>query len=303
MEMIGNIMIDDSCYLGKDLYSDGSIEDEMLEIAKSYSEEEFNKIIAERKSWPILYHFSHIRGNIILGLDISKKDKVLEIGSGCGAITGILANKASFVDAIELSMKRTKINAYRHKNFENIKIRVGNFQDVEKTLEEKYDLITLIGVFEYASGYINGEKPYEEFLKIIKKHLAPNGRIVIAIENKYGLKYWAGCREDHTGNLFESIEGYTKNSGVRTFSKNEIIEIVSSSGLNNIEFYYPYPDYKFPTDIYSDEYLPECGTLVNNMRNYDRSRISLFDEASVYDGIISNNMFDFFSNSFLIICS
>lgn len=303
MEMIGNIVIDDSCYSGNDLYSDGSVEDEMLEIAMQYDESQFNRVIVERKSWPILYHFSHIRANIISGLDISKKDKVLEIGAGCGAVTGALAHRAAFVDAIELSMKRTKINAYRHKNLDNIKIRVGNFQDIEKKLEEKYDMITLIGVFEYATEYIEGENPYEKFLKIIKKHLAPNGRIIIAIENKYGLKYWAGCREDHTGNLFESIEGYAADAGVRTFSKSELTEIIKSAGMAGMEFYYPYPDYKFPTDIYSDEYLPECGALVNNFRNYDRSRITLFDEAAAYDGIISNGLFPFFSNSFLVICS
>ena len=50
-------MLDDTYYPGKDLYTDGAIEDEMLEIARTYPEEEWNQVIAERKSWPILYHF------------------------------------------------------------------------------------------------------------------------------------------------------------------------------------------------------------------------------------------------------
>ena len=32
---------------------------------------------------------------------------------------------------------------------DNLKILVGNFQEIEKNLTEKYDYITLIGVFEY----------------------------------------------------------------------------------------------------------------------------------------------------------
>lgn len=299
---IGKIIIDDTLYPGTDLYSDGPIEDEMLEIAQNYGEEEYNRIITERQSWPILYHFSNVRENIIEGLDISKKHEVLEIGAGCGAITGVLARKAKHVDAIELSLKRTKINAYRHKNFDNIKISVGNFQDIEKSIKKKYDFITLIGVLEYAQGYISENNPYESFLSKIKEHLTDDGKLIIAIENKFGLKYWAGCREDHTGKMFEGIEGYASASKVRTFGKNELIKILTDAGFNEWEFYYPYPDYKFPTDIYSDKYLPSKGTLSNNMRNYDQPRMELFDETLAYDELIKNDMFPFFSNSFLIVC-
>ena len=55
------------------------------------------------------------------------------------------------------------------------------------------------------------------------KHLAPGGKIVIAIENRLGLKYWAGCAEDHVGKYFEGLEGYHNTKGVRTYSKKERI--------------------------------------------------------------------------------
>ncbi len=64
---------------------------------------------------------------------------------------------------------------------------MGNFQEIEKTLEDKFDYIMLIGVFEYGSSYLQGTNPYFRFLEIIKSHLAKEGKIVIAIENKYGL--------------------------------------------------------------------------------------------------------------------
>ena len=69
-----------------------------------------------------------------------------------------------------------------------MKIMVGNFQDVESSLTEKYDYITLIGVFEYSQGYIGTAQPYVEMLRRIARHLALGGRIVIAIENRLGLK-------------------------------------------------------------------------------------------------------------------
>ena len=146
MEKIGQVLLDDTLYPGKDLYTDGAIEDEMLEIARNYREEEWNQVIAERASWPILYHFSHIRENILSWLPFTGEENVLEIGSGCGAVTGALCKKAKQVTCIELSKKRSHINAWRHRNCDNLKILMGNFQDVEKTLTEKYDYITLIGV-------------------------------------------------------------------------------------------------------------------------------------------------------------
>lgn len=52
-------MLDDTYYPGKDLYTDGAIEDEMLEIARTYPEEEWNQVIsrAQKLADPgIIFH-------------------------------------------------------------------------------------------------------------------------------------------------------------------------------------------------------------------------------------------------------
>ena len=49
LEKIGNVELDYTYYPGEDLYSDGPIEEVILEIAKNYREEELNQVIAERK--------------------------------------------------------------------------------------------------------------------------------------------------------------------------------------------------------------------------------------------------------------
>ena len=87
-EKIGNVVLDLSYYSGEDIYTDGDIEDEMLDIAINHTAEDFPEIIVQKKSWPIFYHFSRFRSNIVDWIPFKKTDKVLEIGSGCGAITG-----------------------------------------------------------------------------------------------------------------------------------------------------------------------------------------------------------------------
>ena len=42
-EKIGKVILDTTCYPGKDLYSDGAIEDEMLAISRDFAPEEFNR--------------------------------------------------------------------------------------------------------------------------------------------------------------------------------------------------------------------------------------------------------------------
>lgn len=300
-EYIGNVELNYSNYQGKDLYSDGEVEDELLEIVKTYDSTKYSKIIEERNKWPIFYHLSHIRTNIIEWIPITKEDKILEVGAGCGAITGILADKAKQVTCIELSKKRSLINAYRHKEKDNINILIGNFEDIEPTLTEQYDYITLIGVYEYAESYIHTKQPYIDFLKTMQNHLKENGKLIIAIENKLGLKYWAGCKEDHVGLYYEGLEGYTRTHGIKTFSKKELEILLNQGGFNQYIFYYPYPDYKFPMTIYSDDRLPQVGELIYNLRNFDQDRIVNFDESKVFDTLINNNLFPIFSNSYLII--
>lgn len=293
-----DIKLDLTYYKGEDLYTEGSIEDDLLKIVKKYNPSEFDNVIQKSKSWPLLYHLSASRGNIVNWYPFSGSETVLEVGAGCGAISGVLAKNTKELTCVDLSKKRSEINEARN-HYDNMKIFVGNWEDVEPNLPCDFDIITFIGVLEYAASYMNSDKPFHEMLLKASKHLSDKGKILIAIENRLGLKYWAGCKEDHVAKFFEGIEGYPNTDSVRTFSKKEMMMLLDECNLS-YKFYYPYPDYKFMTDIYSDEYLPSLGALSNNMRNFDQDRIMLFDEERVFDTLISNDLFPQFSNSFFI---
>ena len=301
IEKIGKIKLDYSKYPGEDFYCDGAVEDELLDIVKNLSPVEYAGVIEERGSWPILYHLSPLRENIVDWIPMNADDKVLEVGSGCGAITGALARKAGSVTCVDLSKKRSLINAYRHSECDNVTIHVGNFKDIEPELPYDFNYICLIGVFEYGQSYIGGETPFRDFLSILMPHLAEGGRIIIAIENKYGMKYFAGCKEDHLGTWFSGIENYADGGSVRTFSRRGLEKIFRSCGVKETCFYYPYPDYKFMTTLYSDAYLPGKGELSNNKRNFDRDRMLLFDEKNAFDGVVEDGLFPVFSNSFVAV--
>ena len=118
-EKKGKVVLDYTHYSGKDYYSDGKVEDELLQISEKYAPVEFQQVIEERADWPTLYHLSSARENIVRWLPITSHDKVLEVGAGCGAVTGALTALAGEVVSCDLSKKRSLINANRHSDAEN----------------------------------------------------------------------------------------------------------------------------------------------------------------------------------------
>ena len=172
-------------YTCDDQYSDGDIENLLLQIIAENKPEDYTKAIANNYSWPIYYHLTRTRRNLLNWYDFEPESDVLEIGCGFGALTGLLCDKCKSVTAVELSQRRALGALLRCREKENLEIIVGNLNDIE--FSKKYDYITLIGVLEYQGRFTDSDNPYRDFLAKIRKLLKPNGKLLIAIENQYGL--------------------------------------------------------------------------------------------------------------------
>lgn len=277
-------------YDEKDIYNDGDIENELLDI---YGNE---KEITENKNG-FFFYTSSIRENIINWYPFKSDSTVLEVGAGLGCVTSALCDKCKKVVSVEGSKRRAEVIAARHKNRKNLDIYCGNLNDM--TFKEKFDHIVLIGVFEYAKIFCNTKNPFIDFLNNLKKLLKPDGKILIAIENRYGIKYWAGLSEDHFKNPYVGIEGYDNGKNAQTFGKKELEILFESVKLKN-KFYYVFPDYKMPEVVFTDNYLPsvKSSKLLSSFNYY--SDDSLFSINEALKGIILNDKIDFFANSFLI---
>lgn len=290
-------------YRGNDEYSEGDIEDKIINLIKDNQEKDYHRVICENFNWSVYYHLINLRQNILNWYPFDADGDVLEIGCGMGAITKVLCDRCKSVTAVEMSKRRATATLLRCKEKENLEVIVGNLNDIE--FDKKYDYITLIGVLEYQGSYTNTEDPYGDFLKKIKTLLKPQGRLLIAIENQYGLKYWCGAKEDHTGVPFDGMNQYElTDSKTRTFSKEALDNLIKRCGYKNTYFYYPMPDYKIPTVVYSQDYLPQDANMFNTSFYYIPGNETLIArENEIYKDIIENNVFEFFSNSFLVECS
>lgn len=287
------VVFDQECYTGIDQYSDGDIENTILSIVeKGQNWKEMKDI-----PYPVLYHLSEERENILSWYPFRENCRILEVGSGCGAITGLLCRRGKEVVSVELSKRRGWINYTRNKSCENLTIRIGNLNDMH--FDEPFDYVVLNGVFEYAASFTDGEHPYETFLNHIKSYCKRDGHILVAIENRLGLKYFSGAAEDHTNVHFLGLNEYEGNNTVRTFSRSEMKEIAARCGIAYADFYYPYPDYKFPAEIYTDATINEKG-YGRPYANLSGDRCFVFNEFKMAKTLREEHVMGSFANSFLV---
>ena len=295
---------------GEFSYSDGvEVEERLLStVANAEDRSTFSQELAESIcDWPTEYYFSRFRHCLVRPLELHSGDRVLELGCGCGAITRYLGEIGAQVVAVEGSLARARVAAERCRDLTNVQVVVDDLLSFET--DERFDCILLIGVLEYAALFSGREKPFEHYLQAVTRFLAPGGRVVIAIENKVGLKYFNGCGEDHIGVPFFGVQDLYGTRTARTFGRRELISLLSASGLSQVRFYYPFPDYKLPSVVLSEDALTDPGFDAVDLlarchaRDYTGSPYRGFDEALAFSVLHTNGLVADLSNSFLIVAT
>ncbi|RYZ88253.1 MAG: class I SAM-dependent methyltransferase, partial [Proteobacteria bacterium] len=234
-------------------YNDGDeVEDSIARIIQTSKDVSLYSLDLKQHctDWPTLYHLSAIRSNILRPFESSLKGRVLEIGGGCGAITRYLGESGGEILTLEGSVRRAGIARSRTRDLSNVEVLAESFESFEWS--EKFDVVTLIGVLEYANIFMDGSEPALELLKKVRSLLAPSGLLIIAIENQLGLKYLAGAPEDHVGIPMFGVEGRYKPGRVQTYGKEVLGRLLQRAGFKTQDFLNPLPDYKFPTSIVTE---------------------------------------------------
>lgn len=289
-------------------YSDGTKEeDKVFNILKEtkdkslYSEELHSAIT----DWVTEYHFSQARHNLLRHINIKKSDNILELGAGCGAITRQLGETGAKVLAIEGSLKRAKCLALRTSDLPNVKNICSDFQRID--WDKEFDIVTLIGVLEYTPMYFKENTPFITCLNLVKKVLKPDGKLILAIENQLGLKYFMGYSEDHYGKPYIGIQNLYPSKNAKTLGRYKLKNLLKKCGFKSIEFQYPFPDYKIPSVILTqkafevNKFAPEEIIAQLKSRDYLSNFSSPYVENLVWENLAQNHLIPELSNSFLVI--
>ena len=257
--------------------------------------------------WPSLYHLSGTRANILRPFENVLKGDVLEIGAGCGAITRYLGECGANVLALEGSPRRAAIARSRTRDLENVTVLAEKFDEFQ--CDHQFDVITLIGVLEYANLFTSGENPARAMLERVRALLKPNGKLIIAIENQLGLKYFAGAPEDHLGQPMYGIEGRYRADQPQTFGRKVLKDMLKQAGFAASEFLTPFPDYKLPVSIiteegYSNRKFDAAAFAWQSVRRDPQlPPISNFSLELVWPTVFDNQLALDLANSFLVVAS
>lgn len=268
---------------------------ENTNIQKNYEEQFLNNITDKE-----LYHLSTQSQNILNWYPFSKEMKVLEIGGGLGELTGILCDRVTKVVTIETDLENARLLAKRHQNRENLEVIVGNFEKIR--LDEKFDIITLIGIIPKINQLMNKQVKLIECIKHLEQFLKNDGKFLIAVDNKFGLRYFSGHPENIFNKKFESLIGYNDYpEKIETFTKTSLEKMLKNIGYNT-NFYYPLPDYKLPNVIFTDKELAKYNSVDKYVPYPTSKSDTIFNEIDVFREILKtdSNMFPFFANSFLV---
>lgn len=267
------------------------------EIITKYDESDWLNEAVKENTWDALYHISPMRADVIGWYPFQTGKKALEIGAGCGAITQLLIAKKLEVTAIESDAEKLEI---LKKRFNGGQIRP--FHSLREIVtEDQFDYILVIGTM---SDYLNaGESERQvlgDFFDFLKKHLSDSGVIFLAENNPIGLRYLAGAKPREGYAYYESVEGYPRGNAI-SYPKKELTDAIALGGLKVKKCYYPYPDYCFTNELFSDEVLPQEGGLIRNNQTFYDDRLITFDETKAFSQVVKAGAFSELSNSFLFL--
>lgn len=209
--------------------------------------------------------------NILNWYPFNKTQKVLEVGNKSEELTKFLIDKCSSIQ------------------------KISKIEELEN-IDAKFNIIILIGINE------NEKINLKNLVRRLEGFLEMDGRILLAVDNKFGLRFWAGNPENILEKKFTSLLGYNNEyEKIETYTKRYIETQLNEIGYKT-RFYYPLPDYRRPNVIFSDDALPEYNSIDKYNPYYTGKSDILFNEIDVFREILKTDkdMFTFFANSFLV---
>ncbi|MBP3927316.1 MAG: methyltransferase domain-containing protein [Clostridium sp.] len=252
------------------------LDKEILALVEKYGNNT-RQALKENKKLPYLYALAKLRENVLEWYDFRKEGNLLQIGADYGALTGLFLKRVSEVTVLDDSEDSLEIVKRRYQavpGADKLICLCGTASELTDGEKEKklYDYIACIGTLR------TGET-VESQLEAAKALLAPGGVLLLAVGNRFGLKYFAGAEREGVSMTRRELEAL----------------------LPGGRFYYPVPDYRIATEIYSDDYLPKKGDLTGILPVYDFPRYTSMEMGSAYDAVCEDGQFQQFSNSFLVI--
>jgi SAM-dependent methyltransferase len=304
-------------------YSDTDAQEER-ETLDELRDQRWEDVVARRfaEKHPWLYSIITDRGrSLFLNFLPLKQDGIfLDVGSGWGQVAIPLSRQGE-VFCLDVTIPRLKIlKEIASQEQRTLNYICGNYRTFPFD-NNQFDAVIFNGTLEWiALGMVvkTIRKVQQEALLKTFNILKPGGYVYIGIENALGLKYLLGVPDDHTSLKYVSLldeesaqAEYSKIFGnkplpAKTWSLAEYKKLVADAGLEIVEIYGCFPDYKLIRHMIPlseiNATLAENGLLHPEHSGVDGSNLpnnELLD--ATYRQLARNQIAQYFCPSFGII--
>lgn len=182
-------------------------------------------------------------------------------------------------------------------------LRVYAKRDAADVPTEKFDYIVAVSALERAADPV-------ACLREWKSYLNHGGHLLLACENRLGLRYFCGDKDSFTHRNFDGIEDYRNFNerdreffGGRNYARYEIEQFLDAAGFGERCGYSVLPGLEMPQQIYAWDYLPKEKLAIRYTPLYHDPKTVFLNEEQLYDSVIANGMFHQMANAYLIDCA
>lgn len=169
-----------------------------------------------------------------------------------------------------------------------------------KKNESVFSYIVMVANFEL-------EEEPQYLFDAIAKILASDGRVLLGMNNRLGIRYFLGDKDIYTNQIFDGLERYRRTYATKAdvfsgkmYARSEVEQMLQMSGLSNRKFYSVFPDLIHPQMIYADGYIPKEDLSRRIFPMYHNAPTVFMEEQYVYQSLMENGLFHQMANAYLI---
>ena len=168
------------------------------------------------------------------------------------------------------------------------------------------------GCFDYAVAIKEIERvdnPCQE-LKSLFSVLNNNGKLLLGMNNRLGIRYFCGDRDCYTCRNLDGVDGYThayikaedKFYG-RTYSYSELVSMLMEAGFSTQQFFSVWPDLSNPSHLFQQHVIPKEDMATRLIPFYSSPETIFLEENKLYRSMVDNGLWLSMANAYLIECA
>lgn len=236
------------------------------------------------REWRNFCETTPMRSSLLNWYGFQPHSTVVLIGNS--PLVELLCRHCARVIVLEKSPLRGEKLSSLAQTYHNLTLQVGRFPTERP--EVSADLVIIPHLHGQDRGKVLAT------VQAARSLLAPGGRLLAVVQNRFGLKYFCGVPAGKGQLPFAGLEDDS------LYSRAGVQSLLEEAGLPAVKFYYPMPDARLPQAIYTDAYQPSDGLRDRVIPYYDSTSTLVAAEDKLWDEVLRNGMLPFFANDFLV---